>query len=272
MLKKKTKAQASVTHLPVHPMGSIADLQTLRQDLALQAQVEQRLQELSSLKKTGTKLKSLRGGVVDVLVLNCVEWPQEYVLSGNSKERVSYDQISITQWVAGFGCIMKEQNSEIKDAMIDYLVSLFDDGNDFSWDAAKASHAVLLCRMEQGEIKSYTEVDKIDRVRRANALRHHYLNTHPQISQKFVQKNVKNMPCIYFNQGICNQSKTHETKGILYRHVCSACFTKGKTFNHSEIDKLKKNIQKTSKVERSSEHSHLFNKSCVQFKNSRCCI
>ena len=41
----------------------------------------------------------------------------------NVKERVSYDQLSITQWVAGFGRIMKEErNSEIKDAMIDYLV------------------------------------------------------------------------------------------------------------------------------------------------------
>ena len=37
--------------------------------------------------------------------------------------------------------------------MLDYLISLFDNANDFSWDAAKASHAVLLCRMEQGEIK-----------------------------------------------------------------------------------------------------------------------
>ena len=173
-------------------MSSIADFQTLRQDLALQAQVEKHLQELSSLNKTGNKLKSLRGGAVDVLVPNHVKWPQEYVLSGISKERASCDQLLITQWVAGFGRIMKEEhNSEIKDAMIDYLVLLFDDANDLGWDAAKASHAVLLCRMEQGEIKSYTEVDKIDRVRRVNAQRHHYPTNHPQISKKIVQKNAQ---------------------------------------------------------------------------------
>ena len=64
---------------------------------------------------------------------NCVKWPHEYILSGNSKERISYDQLSITQWVAGFGRIMKEEkNSEIKDAMLDYLVSLCDDANYFS--------------------------------------------------------------------------------------------------------------------------------------------
>ena len=37
---------------------------------------------------------------------------------------------------------------------------------------AKASHAVLICQMEQGEIKDYTQADKIDRIRRANAQRH----------------------------------------------------------------------------------------------------
>ena len=56
--------------------------------------------------------------------------------------------------------------------MLDYLISLMDDAHDFSWDAAMASHAVLLCRMEQGEVKSYLETDKLDRIRRANAQRH----------------------------------------------------------------------------------------------------
>ena len=42
-----------------------------------------------------------------------------------------------------------------------------------TWDVAKASHAVLLCIMEQGDMKNYSEVEKVDRVRRANAQRHH---------------------------------------------------------------------------------------------------
>ena len=56
--------------------------------------------------------------------------------------------------------------------LLDYLISLLDDCNDFSWSSAKASHAVLLCGMEQGEIKDFTETDKIDRVRRAHVQRH----------------------------------------------------------------------------------------------------
>ena len=44
--------------------------------------------------------------------------------------------------------------------MLEYLISLLDDANDFSWDVAKASHAVLLCRMEQGEVVTYQEIEK----------------------------------------------------------------------------------------------------------------
>ena len=75
--------------------------------------------------------------------------------------------------MAGFCRTMKEeQNSKMREYMFDYLVSLLDDAQDFSWGAAKASHAVLLCRMEQGEISDYSCMDKIDRIRRANAQRH----------------------------------------------------------------------------------------------------
>ena len=118
--------------------------------------------------KSGTKIKSLRGGSVDVVVPNKVKWPQEYVLSGSKKERVQYDSLNVT----GFCRIMKEEtNVENKEHMLDYLIQLLEDANDFSWDAAKASHAVLLCRMEQGDVKNYMQVDKIDRIRRANAQR-----------------------------------------------------------------------------------------------------
>ena len=47
--------------------------------------------------------------------------------------------------MAGFCRILKEEsNVENKEHMLDYLIQLLEDANDFSWDAAKASHAVLL--------------------------------------------------------------------------------------------------------------------------------
>ena len=90
-----------------------------------------------------------------------VKWPHEFVLARTSKDRLNYNQLNITQWMAGFCRIMRdEESSQTRGYMLDYLIALLDDSNDFSYQAAKASHAVLLCRMEQGEIASWAETEK----------------------------------------------------------------------------------------------------------------
>ena len=61
----------------------------------------------------------------------------------------------------------EEQNIDTKNAMLDYLSELMED---FSWQSAKASHAVLLCRMEEGKVE-WSETSKIDRIRHAHAQR-----------------------------------------------------------------------------------------------------
>ena len=233
-------------------VSPLPNLQSLRSDALIQAQVDQRLRDLVDENKSGTKIKSLRGGTVEVVVPNRVKWPQEYVLSGSKKERVQYDNLSITQWMTGFCRIMKEEiHSENKEHMLDYLIQLLEDANDFSWDAAKASHAVLLCRMEQGDVKNYMQVDKIDRIRRANAQRH-VVNSNSNVTQnaKMYQKNMKVTPCIYFNKGTCTHMKSHETKGTTYKHVCAACYmASGRTFPHPETECRNKNKRNTLKNE-----------------------
>ena len=57
--KSKVKAQPAVTPPPALQETNVHDLHSLRQDANLQ--VERRSQELASLNKTGTKVKSLRG-------------------------------------------------------------------------------------------------------------------------------------------------------------------------------------------------------------------
>ena len=72
--------------------------------------------------------------------------------------------LTVTQWVSGFcRTIREEQNETMRSYMLDYIISLMDDANDFSWGAAKASHTVLLCRMEQGEIQDFSQTEKIDK-------------------------------------------------------------------------------------------------------------
>ena len=225
---------------------TLPSLSSIRQNANIQHQVDQRIHELSVLAKTGTdsKIKSQRGGPVEVYIKNKVKWPHEYVLAGLNKERVSYDQLTMGQWMAGFCRTMRDEpDPKNRACMLDYLIALLDDSNDFSWSAAKSSHAVLLCCMEQGEIEIFSCTDQIDRVRRAHAQRHVVgaQNFEKNFSKK--TKAVKSMPCQYFNAGSCLHAQTHETKGVLYKHMCSACLTKnGKNFPHPEVE-CRKNKQ-----------------------------
>ena len=113
----------------------------------------------------------------------------------------------------------------------------------FHWQAAKASHSVLLCRVEQGEIASWSEKEKIDRIGRANAQTHVSGSLTNTGAQKFkrqsqtYQKGTKSMPCMYFNDNSGTFNKQHETKGVFYKHICSSCFTQeGKVSTHSASD------------------------------------
>ena len=103
--------------------------------------------------------------------------------------------------------------------MSDYLIALLDDSNDFSWQAAKASHAVLLCCMEQGEVSGWSDTEKIDRIRRANAQRHVMPTQASNGSQQFRknqsgQKATKSMPCVYYNYNSCNFQNIMRHKGF----------------------------------------------------------
>ena len=110
----------------------------------------------------------------------------------------------------------------IRGCMLDYVINLLDDVTDFSWASAKASHAVPLCHMEQGEITGWTDTEKIDGFRCAHTQRHSVVQNTGQRAQDR-GSNGKIFPCVYFNRGVCLQKQTHENKGVTYRHICSHC-------------------------------------------------
>ena len=146
-------------------------LSTLRQSRSIQEQVDTRIKELQAVDKDKGKFKSQRGGSETIWVKNEIAWPHKFVLSGSSKTRVTYDNLSLSQWVSGFATIIKDENDlETKNKMLEYLAEIVEDSHDFGFSAAKGSHAVLLCRMEEGRI-TWNETHKIDRVRRAYAHR-----------------------------------------------------------------------------------------------------
>ena len=120
---------------PQSGTSQILSLEYIRANNEIQCSVEERIKELQHLAKTcmsENKIKSQRGCQVDVFIKNRIKWPHEFVLAGSQKERVSYDQLTMGQWMTGFCRTMREENCiQNKDAMLDYLISLLDDSSEF---------------------------------------------------------------------------------------------------------------------------------------------
>ena len=80
----------------------------LKSSKNIQDAVDIRLQELAKLNEQG-KFKSQRGNNDQVTVKQQIPWPQNYILSGTSKSRVTYDSLSTFQCMAGFSAIIREE-------------------------------------------------------------------------------------------------------------------------------------------------------------------
>ena len=86
--------------------------------------------------------------------------------------------------------------------------------------------------MERGKISDYTQIDLVDRIRRAHAQRHIVLTASSQNRNIRKSKMHKSMPCTFYNLGFYNYATTYKTKRVLYKHICSFCFSKGEKIWH----------------------------------------
>ena len=89
-------------------------LHTSRHDRSVQDQVEARIRQLSDNDSKGTdlKYKSQWGGSMDIFVNERVKRLHEFVLAGNTKDRITYNQLNITQWMSGFCRILRGENCQ----------------------------------------------------------------------------------------------------------------------------------------------------------------
>ena len=205
---------------------------------AIQKKVDKRLRDLNQSSHSpgncnSSKVTSKRGGSVEVNVKNMVAWPHESILSGVNRQRVTYDQLMLTQWVQGL-CknILEESCNERKDIMVSYLRDLMKDATDFSWQGAKAAHAVLLCEMGWGSLQ-WKDMDRIDRIRRAHAQKHV-----PGRGGWAKPSDPGRKPwfCKSYQTGVCTHSREHESNRKLQKHICAYCLMRGRQSTHPEKD------------------------------------
>ena len=177
------------------------------------------------------KLKSKRG-VREVSVEKRVAWPHDVVLGGQNRTRVTYDQLSLTQYAQDFvKNVLEEKSEKIREKMLIYFADLMEDATDSSWSNAKAANAVILCEMEWGRL-TWEDSDRLDRLRRAHAQKHSFSK-----SQNWVRgENRKPWYCKSFQTGVYFHKKDHENGRKLYRHICAFCLRNGKQLPHGEKD------------------------------------
>ena len=237
--QKSSKAPETTVAASTTTSGTTSDtvipsIDFLKASDTIQARVDDRIRELQAVHPQG-KFKSQRGGSDTYWCRREIPWPQNHILSGTNKSRVSYDNLSMAQWIAGFCTIIKEEsNVQTKNNMLSYVTDLMEDCHDFGWQSAKGAHAVVLCHMEENKV-TWEETNKLDRLRSQN----------PSLSvgKKFKSKD-KGVPCRFYQKGTCGQKTELENGGQLYLHVCEHCFLKGKSHPHSGKDcrqKLPKN-------------------------------
>ena len=139
----------------------VPSLGYLRGNETVQAEVEKTLAELAQINETATKgrLKSQREGSGDITIKIIVDWPQNFILTGSRKTRPSYDDLTMAQWVSGFvRCVQEEKSEAARCSMLDYLFNLMEGASDFSWESAKAAHAIVLTNMEADRLR-WTETN-----------------------------------------------------------------------------------------------------------------
>ena len=126
--------------------------------------------------------------------------------------------------------------------MVAYMSDLMEDATDFSWQGAKAAHAVMLCEKERGAI-TWEDSDHIDRIRRAHAQKH--VVSSKQNWQRSSEANRKPWFCKNYQSGNCTHNKDHESNGRVQRHICAFCLSLGKQLGHLEKEcSSKKNVTK----------------------------
>ena len=241
-----------VNHSNQAQPGVLPSLDDMQASAHLQARVDQRITHLDGLPdiniQSSGKFRSQRGGKEVVFVKRQVPWPHNSVLTGNTRERVSYDDLDIYQWVAGYAGICKDESDvDLKNIMLEHLIALMEDAHDFSWIGSKAAHAVILTKMEDCKLE-WDDSLKLERIRRQNQRAEPARGHAGPPSGKSKHMHSGKKICQYYQRKACHaKTAEHFAKGVCYRHICASCFAFGHELEHPardcpELRKQSKNV------------------------------
>ena len=222
--------------------GIVPTIASLKSAQNLQAQVAARVKELQEASKCkgnivsftpgpSTKLKSGRFRGSEALVTKQILWPQELCYNGPARKLVSYDDLSPQQFVVGYlRSFQLEKSPAIKEAMMEYVIKLFQTSLDTTWDIARGANAVVYQSLEQDRLQ-WTDTSEVDKLLSLYTQR---VNV-SEASRSF--NSTRKVTCTHYNAGRCIKEGDHVREGTTYRHICSHCFrTVKRAYNHPEAE------------------------------------
>ena len=151
-----------------------------------------------------------------------LRWPNEGFVGGANRKRLSYDDMSIPQWVAGqLNNISQIQDNNLLRLVLDQVIAAMRDASSLPWSAVRGAWASSMHDMEEGRLTwRDTTQWAINRLSNAQVA---------MVNSQAVSQS-KGRVCRYYNEGTCSFDSHHG----MYKHLCSHCFKQGKSNNHPE--------------------------------------
>ena len=153
-----------------------------------------------------------------------LRWPNEGFHDSNGKKRLTYDELSLPQWLAGqlTNIYAMSDLVQVKQAVLQMTLDMRV-AVSLPWPAVRATWASSMHQLEEGNL-SWAESAQwgINCLSASQIAMAH--------SQTQISTSVAKRPCRYYNESSC----LHEGHHGAYSHICSYCLRQGKQFNHPE--------------------------------------
>lgn len=167
-------------------------------------------------------------------------WPHEQGIYDDAGVPLTYDKLTMSQFVQGYILNIKKSPQSEKADRLDFLQALMQDADRFPWDLVRNFYAIFLQQVEQGNMTWGSSSEQIRELR----MRHLYLTPAPATQRptpprgaaaKQRKGNTSVVACCpaYNTAKGCHKTPGHD--GL--RHACSHCYKHLKRhFVHSKAE------------------------------------
>ena len=153
-----------------------------------------------------------------------LRWPNEGFQASGGKKRLTYDELSLPQWVAGqlTNIYAMSDPKQAKQAVLQMTLAMRD-ASSLPWPAVRAAWASSMHQVEEGTLAWADSTQwAINRLSASQiALAH---------QQPLPPTAVNRRPCKYYNESSCSHDAHHGH----YLHVCAHCHRQGRQLSHPE--------------------------------------